>query len=552
MTNSIGIVDRMRWMCGAAMAAIVGLFAAVTVMTGERVPMATPSPATAAGSSAALDPRIANLVAHHPAGLVQAIVQFNGNVSDGRAQADVAQVRGDVFARVTIIHGLAVTMTPVAARNLAGNPDVHAVSLNAEVSAQGGPKLGRPEHPPILQDPLGQLATTYNTTLGTPLLWRGGDTGEGVGVAVIDTGVDGNLSDFKSDSGSSRVLATAVTNPGAKTVFDTVGHGTDVAGIIAGDGRNRAAPDPLRGQYVGVAPAANLVAIKASDDQGNASVLDVIYGIEFAIAHQRDYNIRVLNLSLDAATPQSYKVDPLDAAVEAAWAHGIVVVAAAGNRGSDANAVQFAPANDPYVITVGATDENGSANPLNDTIAAWSSRGVTQDGFAKPDVYAPGAHIVSVLAPNSQFAQECPSCVIGGQYIRTSGTSMAAPMISGLVADVLSKHPELTPNQVKGALTDPMVRSLPALQEPSAVKAALDFNPHPADQGLTPSKLLSLTGNIAGNWSFSSWSVARGGLKAPFAFASWSCASCATQNSEDVKPTFGTWSFASWSTIQDQ
>ncbi len=129
------------------------------------------------------------------------------------------------------------------------------------------------------------------------------------------------------------MVATAVTNPAAKTVFDTYGHGTDVAGIIAGDGGNRAASDPLDGQYVGVAPDANLVAIKASDDQGNASVLDVIYGIEFAIAHQRDYNIRVLNLSLDAATPQSYKVDPLDAAVEAAWAHGIVVVAAAGNRG---------------------------------------------------------------------------------------------------------------------------------------------------------------------------------------------------------------------------
>ncbi len=198
MTNSIGIVDRMRWMCGAAMAAIVGLFAAVTVMTGEHVPIGdSRRRATAAGSSAALDPRIANLVAHHPAGLVQAIVQFNGNVPDGRAQADVAQVRGDVFARVAIVHGLAVTMTPVAARNLAGNPDVHAVSLNAQVSAQGGPKLGRPEHLPILEDPLGQLATTYNTTLGTPLLWRGGDTGAGVGVAVIDTGVDGNLPDFK-------------------------------------------------------------------------------------------------------------------------------------------------------------------------------------------------------------------------------------------------------------------------------------------------------------------------------------------------------------------
>ena len=549
MTHSIGIGDRMRWMCGAAMAAIVGLFAAVTAMSGAHIQLPRPSIASSAGSSATLDPRIANLVAHHPGGRLQAIVQFNRNVSDDRAQADVSQVNGSVFAQVPVVHGFAVTMTPAAALNLSGNPDVRAVSLNAQVSAQGGPRLGQPEHLPVLQNLLGQLRTTYNATLSTPLLWRAGNTGAGVGVAVIDTGVDGNLADFSSRSGASRVIATAVTNPDAKTVFDTYGHGTDVAGIIAGDGGNRDASDPLRGQYVGVAPDANLIAIKASDEKGNASVLDVIYGIEFAIAHQRDYNIRVLNLSLDAATPQSYKVDPLDAAVEAAWNHGIVVVAAAGNRGAAGNAVQFAPANDPYVITVGGTDENGTSNPLNDTIASWSSRGTTQDGFQKPDVYAPGAHIVSVLAPNSQFALQCPTCIIGGQYIRTSGTSMAAPMISGLVADVLQAHPGLTPDQVKGALTDRDVRALPGLQEPNAVKVALDDSPRPADQGLTPSTLLSTAGNITGNWSFSSWSVAQGDLKAPFAFASWSCASCGGSGADAVKPTYGSWSFASWSTL---
>jgi serine protease AprX len=153
---------------------------------------------------------------------------------------------------------------------------------------------------------------------------------------------------------------------------------------------------------------------------------------------------------VDSATPQSYNTDPLDAAVEAAWKRGIVVVAAAGNRGTAPNAVQFAPANDPFAITVGAVDENGSPNPLGDTIPAWSSRGITQDGFQKPDVYAPGAHIVSVLAPNSYFARECPTCVIDGDYIRTSGTSMAAPMISGLVADVLEAHPDLTPGSGQG------------------------------------------------------------------------------------------------------
>ena len=187
--------------------------------------------------------------------------------------------------------------------------------------------------------------------------------------------------------------------------------------------------------------------------------------------------------------------------------------------GTASNAVQFSPANDPYVITVGGVDENGSANPSNDAIASWSSRGTTQDGLQKPDVYAPGAHIVSVLAPNSYFSSTCSTCIVGnGQYIQTSGTSMAAPMISGLVADLLQIHPNWTPDQVKGALTSPAVTENSSFQEPNAVKAALLWNPPVADQGLTPSTLINgATGNINYNlssWSLSSWSRAKGPLRA--------------------------------------
>jgi serine protease AprX len=293
----------------------------------------------------------------------------------------------------------------------------------------------------------------------------------------------------------------------------------------------------------------------------------VIYGLQFAIEHQRDYNIRIVNLSLDSATPQSYKTDPLDAAVEATWKHGIVVVAAAGNRGSADNAVQFAPANDPYAITVGGVDENGTADASDDVIASWSSRGETQDGFQKPDVYAPGAHIVSVLAPDSYFAHACPNCVVDGQYIRTSGTSMATPMISGLIADVLSRDADLTPDQVKGALTSASVRSNPALQEVNAVKVAQDTNPEPANQGLTLSKLLGGGSSVnpsmgswsmgswsMGSWSMGSWSTAQGSLSAPFAMGSWSCESCGKSGGAPtgVNSSMGSWSMGSWSTIQDQ
>jgi serine protease AprX len=548
MTHSIAIVDRMRWMSGAAMAGIVGLAAAVAFAGARHVPVFSANPPSGtpvpAGSSAPLDPRIATRAAAQPSKAIEAIVQFNPSVTAARAQADVTRAGGHVFDTLQIIHGLAVKLTAAQARTLAASRDVHAVTLNAQVTSQGGPRLGRPERLRA------QLQTTYDQTLGVPLAWKAGYNGAGVGVAVIDTGIDGQLPDFGSASGASRVIATAVTNPAAKTVLDTYGHGTDVAGIIAGNGDVRKRSDPLYGKYIGVAPGANLIAIKASDEHGNATVLDVIDGIEFAIVHQHDYNIRVINLSLDSATPQPYKTDPLDAAVEAAWMHGIVVVTAAGNRGQADNAVQFAPANDPYVITVGAVDENGTANPLDDTIANWSSRGVTQDGFQKPDVYAPGSHIISVLSPNSYFAAECPSCIIDGQYIRASGTSMATPMISGLVADLLQASPGLTPNQVKGALTTPAVSENPAFQEPNAIKVGLDHNPQPANQGLTPSGLLGSDGNVnpsMGSWSMGSWSSAQGTLSAPFAMGSWSCASCT--GAVNVDPSMGSWSMGSWSTM---
>ena len=147
---------------------------------------------------------------------------------------------------------------------------------------------------------------------------------------------------------------------GATTAGDGFGHGTHVAGIIAGNSLNRPAGDPLRGKYIGVAPDANLIAVKASDEAGNSTILDVINGIQFVVDHKAEFNIRVLNLSLSSDTPQSYKTDPLDAAVEYAWQKGIVVVAASGNRGAVPDAVKYSPGNDPFVISVGGVDEDGN------------------------------------------------------------------------------------------------------------------------------------------------------------------------------------------------
>jgi serine protease AprX len=544
MTRSIGIAERMRWMSALAVSAALTLLVSVALHNLRSPASSAGSSASAAGSAgstAPLDPRIATLAAQHPGQGIEAIVQFKPGVSPAQAKGDSTAVHARIISELHIIRALAVKLSAADARTLASNPDVHAISLNTAVTPQGGFGLGTGLSS-------NALATTYARTLGIAPFWRLGVTGKGVGVAVIDTGIAGDLRDFRSTDGNqSRVVQTAVTNPGASTVEDTYGHGTDVAGIIAGHSAN--------GHYVGVAPEANLVSVKVADDRGRATVLDVIYGLQFAVDHKSDYNIRVINLSLNSTTPQSYKTDPLDAAAEAAWMHGIVVVAAAGNRGTLSDATHYAPANDPYVITVGAVDENGTPRPTDDTIASWSSRGTTQDGVQKPDVYAPGAHIISVLAPGSTFASLCPTCVVEGKYVRTSGTSMAAPMISGLVADLLQVHSGWTPDQVKGALTSPAASANPSIHEVNAVRLATVRNPLVANQGLAHSSLLDgATGSInydLSSWSLSSWSVAKGALHADFALSSWSCASC-SDSGTTVDPSLSSWSLSSWSTVFDQ
>ncbi len=551
MTRSVQIVDRMRWMSALAGAAIVALAVCIVLaITSGQLGSSNASASTAAVSSAPLDPRITTLAHHHPNRSVQAIVQFNAPVSEAKAQADV-QAHGRIIGNLPIIHGLAIQLSAAQARVLAANPDVHAVSLNGAVTPQSLPAgLRLPVMPGSASVAGNQLQTTYPQTLGLQPLWKVGIAGTGVGVAVIDTGIDGSLPDFASAYGNhSRVIVSAVDNTHATTATDDYGHGTDVAGIIAGNGNNRS--DALHGQYVGVAPNANLISIKVSDEAGATTVLDVIYGLQFAIEHRAQYNIRVVNMSLDAASPQSYKTDPLDAAVEATWMHGIVVVAAAGNRGSESDAVQYSPANDPYVITVGGLDENGTTDSSDDAVAAWSSAGTSQDGVQKPDVYAPGAHIVSVLAPGSVFANtNCDCQVAGGQYIQTSGTSMAAPMIAGLVADLLQAHPRWTPDQVKGDLTSDAVSDNSSLQEPNAVKAVLNWNPPVANQGLTPNELIDPATGVVNytlsTWSLATWSRTNGALRAGYAGSSYSCKSCSAGNGDTVKSSLGTWNLGTW------
>ena len=482
---------------------------------------------------------------------VEVIVQMEAGSPPAGGKAAVRAAGGTVTGDLPIINGFAAELSSGAAERLTDADGVKAVTVDNAVEPQGVS--------------LSRLQTAYPASVDAPQLWNYSDmnvTGRGVGVAVIDTGIAGQHPDFRTSSSNpaSRVIASAVTNPDARTAGDAYGHGTHVAGIIAGNGWDRRYEDPLRGRYVGIAPDANLISVKVSDDTGEASVLDVIYGLQFVVDNKAAYNIRVVNLSLESTTVGSYKTDPLNAAVEAAWFKGIVVVTAAGNRGSAEDAVSRAPGNDPYVITVGAYDDQASNADGDDSRPAWSSRGVTADGFAKPDIHAPGSGIVSTLAPGSAFASMCPTCIVDGQMIRAGGTSMAAPMISGTVALLLQWFPQLTPNQVKGMLVRNarlINNRYPAVEAYKTLEAAYYGRTAPVStSGIVPNDLVNAsTGEIdytRSSWSRSSWSTADGGLTADFARSSWSRSSWSSTDSSGMDATRSSWSRSSWSTSWDK
>ena len=292
-----------------------------------------------------------------------------------------------------------------------------------------------------------------------------GLTGAGIGVAVIDSGVTTWHDDLTSRSsaqypyGDQRVSAFVDFVNGALTPYDDNGHGTHVAGLIAGNGYDS------NGQKGGVAPDANLVSLKVLDANGVGSISNVIAALEWVLANHAAYNIRVVNLSVGAAIRESYWTDPLTLAAKAVVDAGVVVVSAAGNFGRNAAGLpQYgginAPGNAPWVLTVGASSTNGTIARLDDTMASFSSRGPTYlDWSAKPDLVAPGVGLVSLADASSTFYSTNAQYLVSGSiltafqpYLSLSGTSMAAPIVSGTVALMLQANPSLTPNAVKALL----------------------------------------------------------------------------------------------------
>jgi serine protease AprX len=363
-------------------------------------------------------------------------------------------------------------------------------------------------------------------------------------IAIVDSGIQANRPDF-----GSRVLAQVnLTSLGPNSPGDGFGHGTFVAGIAAGGANG----------YAGALPNANLLSIDVMNDLGQGTVSDVIRACDWILANKAKYNIQVANFSLHSASVGSVMFDPLDQAVEKLWLNGVVVVAAAGNYGTDPvpSGVPFAPGNDPFVITVGATDiGNGNGNG-DDSVAPWSAYGYTPDGFWKPDIGAPGRYLIGPVPAVANLPLTRPDKVTAPGYMQLSGTSFAAPFVSAAAATLRALHPMWTPDQVKGALMvsasrEPMSNRQVGVGDVSIASAryvTAPPNPNaPLDRYLTTAADGTTVFNASAWWSAalasSTWDAAA------WSDAAWSDAAWASVAWSDAAWADAAWATAAWGTV---
>lgn len=264
-------------------------------------------------------------------------------------------------------------------------------------------------------------------------------TGRGVTVAVVDTGV------FPHPDLAGRIIAFTDTVGGRARPYDDNGHGTHVAGCVAGDGAESG------GTYRGVAPGAGIAGVKVLNKVGAGTISSLLAGVDWVLEHRERYGIRIICMSLGTEPQGGCADDPLCQAVEQAWQAGLTVVVAAGNDGPEPGTVS-SPGISPLVMTVGAMDSRETPEREDDRIAAFSSRGPTPTGQHKPDLLAPGVAVTSLRAPGSFIDKQQADARVGQWYITLTGTSMATPIVAGIAALLLESEPVLTPGQVKERL----------------------------------------------------------------------------------------------------
>jgi subtilisin family serine protease len=404
----------------------------------------------------------------NPAGPARVIIQLTPRAAAADLNQIVRALGGTVWRRLDVIDALAVELPGRAVPVLANHPFVAHVSPDREL--------------------VGAMELT-SATIGAAMVHDAlGFDGDGVGVAIIDSGVTPWHDDLASGDGGQRVVRFVDFVRNRPRPYDDYGHGTHVAGVIAGNGFDSS------GARTGIAPRAHLMVLKVLDEAGNGRISDVIAAFDYILNKSAGLNIRVVNLSVATRVDESYHTDPLTVAAKKLVDAGIVVVAAAGNLGRtadghDAYGGITAPGNAPWVLTVGASNHMGSTARGDDEVAAFSSRGPAPiDHVAKPDLVAPGVGIESLSAEDSTFYRTLSSYLLSGTvptgnlpYLRLTGTSMAAPVVAGTVALMLQANPLLTPNAVKAILQytaevykrhDPLTQGAGFLNASGAVELA--------------------------------------------------------------------------------
>src|SRR6202451_2537107 len=390
---------------------------------------------------------------------INVIVQYNtppqqssGGVLGGLLGGVVNLLGGVLNTVFSLIPAVSATMQPADILAVSNQSNVAYISLDRQ---------------------LGSSLDYSAAAVGAPSAWASGLDGSGIGVAVIDSGIYNHPDLNAANSTKSRVVYRQSFIGGV--LNDDFGHGTHVAGIVAGNGSSSDQKGAFR-TFKGIAPNANILDLRVLNQNGASNDSVVIAAIQKAVQLKSQYNVRVINLSLGRPIFESCTQDPLCQAVEAAWKSGIVVVVAAGNEGRNGYATILSPGSAPHAITVGAMKTEATMNTSDDRIASYSSRGPTNvDLIAKPDVVAPGNLVDSLLAPGSTLVNDYPGNIVpassytnanvsgGPLYLQLSGTSMATPVVSGAAALMIQKDPSLTPDTVKARLMKTASKTFPVM-----------------------------------------------------------------------------------------
>ena len=389
------------------------------------------------------------------------IVQSTGDARD--AVAAVRTAGGAVTRELPIVDGVSARVPAAALPWLATSSGILAVTPDEAVRTSG---TADPVNPSTIKQ-------AFLQSTGVGKLHQEGFTGTGVRVALIDTGVTPGTDlagrvvpvlDAHATSASAATVVPCVNFSGESSCDDTYGHGTFMAGLIAGNGQASG------GHFSGAAPGAQIISVKIAGATGAADVTKVLAAIQWVVSFGDRYGIKVLNLSLGSNSTRDPAIDPLNRAVQRAWQAGIVVVVASGNSGRPKSAgarTVTKPGDDPLVLTVGATDDRETPGTSDDRVPRFASRGSA--ALAKPDVVAPGAHVVSLRAPGSTIDRL--GTKLDDTYRRGSGTSMSAAIVSGAVAALRQARPTWTPDQIKYAVRE-TARKV-ALSDPYAIGRGL-------------------------------------------------------------------------------